>query len=166
MSSHIEKKVKEISFGLIITSDSVFYGLKRDEITPMVSKLLSENNYKLVHHEIVPNDIDKIKKAIVRALEKADVIIITGGTGPNPRDKTINIVLEFKGTELPGFGELFRYLSFEEIGARAWLSRATAIVVNNKLMIALPGSPHAVKMAFEKLILPVIGHALAEIRGF
>ena len=167
MSTHLERKVEIVNFGLIVTSDNVFKGLKKDEITPMVIDLLGKTRHKLAFHKVVPNDEVVIRNAISEALGKVDVVIVTGGTGPNPkRDKTINIVYRFNGVELSGFGELFRYLSFKEIGARAWLSRAIALVVNGKLLIALPGSPHAVRLALEKLILPVIGHAIAEIRGY
>ena len=86
------------------------------------------------------------------------VVILSGGTGIAPRDKTYDAVQKLLEKELPGFGEIFRTLSYEEIGSRAIATRATAGVYHNLLIFSLPGSTHAVKLGVEKLILPELVH--------
>ena len=98
----------------------------------------------------------------VRAL--VDVVITTGGTGITARDGTFEAVDGLLTKRLPGFGELFRSLSYQQIGAAAMLSRATAGLVGRTVVIVLPGSQHAVRLALEELVLPEIGHLVREAR--
>ena len=93
-----------------------------------------------------------------------DAVILTGGTGLAARDGTVEVVRRFLDREIPGFGELFRALSFEEIGAAAMLSRALGGLASGKAVFSLPGSTNAVRTAMVKLILPELGHLLTEIR--
>jgi molybdenum cofactor biosynthesis protein B len=94
----------------------------------------------------------------------AQAVILNGGTGIAPRDSTPEVVTPLLECELPGFGELFRQLSFQEIGAAAMLSRALAGVAHGKLIFALPGSETACRLALEQLILPELGHLVGEMR--
>jgi molybdenum cofactor biosynthesis protein B len=94
----------------------------------------------------------------------AQAVILNGGTGIAPRDSTPEVVTPLLERELPGFGELFRQLSFQEIGAAAMLSRALAGVAHGKLIFALPGSETACRLALEQLILPELGHLVGEMR--
>ena len=91
-------------------------------------------------------------------------ILVTGGTGVAPRDTTVDVVTPLFDRHLLGFGELFRMLSFAEIGSAAMLSRATAGIVNGVPVFVMPGSPSAVRLALSRLILPELGHLVAELR--
>ena len=109
---------------------------------------------------IVPDDVEAIRGAVVNAAERPDVevVIVTGGTGIAPRDVTIESLIGMWTKELPGFGEIFRALSFAEIGAAAFLSRATAGVIGETFVAVLPGSPAACELALTRLLLPQLGH--------
>ncbi len=96
---------------------------------------------------------------------KIDAIISTGGTGITPADVTIEAVRPLIEKELPGFGELFRHLTFQDIGSAAVLSRALAGVAKGKAVFCLPGSPHAVKLCLERLILPETAHIVLHAHG-
>ena len=163
-NDHAHRVVDRVTFGLIVTSDKVFRGEKEDKITPMVSELIEQKGYHLVYKAITPNVFEEILEETRKALENSDVVLVTGGTGLSSKDLAVRVVDYFNGIEIPGFGELFRMLSWNEVGARAWISRAKAKAVDNKVLFALPGSPSAVKLALEKLILPVIAHMLWELR--
>ncbi len=93
-----------------------------------------------------------------------DAIVVDGGTGFSPKDVTPEAVEPLSDEELPGFGELFRLLSYEEIGAAAMLSRAIAGIAHGKPVFVLPGSPKAVELAMTKLILPEVAHLLGQLR--
>ncbi|MEN9869548.1 MAG: hypothetical protein RLZZ171_531, partial [Cyanobacteriota bacterium] len=94
-----------------------------------------------------------------------EAIIFTGGTGIAPRDTTYDIVSNWLTKTIPGFGEIFRYLSYQEIGSRAIASRAVAGVKNQKLVFSLPGSSNAVELAISKLILPELNHLIKQVQG-
>jgi len=96
---------------------------------------------------------------------KVDAIITCGGTGINPSDVTIETLEPILEKELPGFGELFRHLSYQEIGSAAVMTRAVAGVAKGKVIFCLPGSPNAAKLCLEKLILPETGHIILHARG-
>lgn len=105
--------------------------------------------------------------ALVRAQAAeplVDVIITTGGTGITRRDSTFEAVDRLLDKRLPGFGELFRMLSFQEIGPAAMLSRACAGTHNGKVVVALPGSENAVRLAMTRLLIPELGHLVGETR--
>ena len=165
MSSHgPEMEVEHVMFGLIISSDSIFKGIKEDKISPMVKKIIESNGHELKCHEIVGNDEKEILKSVLKCMEQgSEVIILTGGTGVSSKDLVIDILKRISDYELPGFGELFRLLSFKDIGPRAWLSRAGAFVKGNRVFIGLPGSPSAVKLALNNLILPIVKHLIYEL---
>ena len=90
------------------------------------------------------------------------VILITGGTGISRRDRTYETIAEMLTRQLPGYGELFRMLSYQEIGPAAMLSRAQAGLIGKTVLFTMPGSPSAVRLAMEKLVLPELGHLLQE----
>jgi molybdenum cofactor biosynthesis protein B len=122
--------------------------------------------HQVTRRVLVPDRVADIRDAVRRALGDAavDAVLVTGGTGLAPRDLTPEAVLPLLEREIAGFGELFRQLSFAQVGAAAMLSRATAGVVRDKAIFLLPGSPRALGLAMERLILPEIGHLLAQIR--
>lgn len=116
-------------------------------------------------HAVVLRELHKDEPAVVRervaqaiASGMVDAILTTGGTGLGPRDSTYEALEGLLDKTLPGFGELFRFLSYAEIGAAAMMSRATAGVSKGCVVIALPGSPDAVRLALDKLVLPELGH--------
>ncbi len=125
---------------------------------------LKSHGHEIASYEIVKDDIPMIQNAVKAAMGNAAVqaIILNGGTGVTGRDSTIEALEEIKGKEMPGFGELFRALSYDEIGAAAMLSRAVAIVSERKVIFALPGSTGAVNLAMEKLISGELGHIVTE----
>jgi len=125
---------------------------------------LERAGHPVVGHVIVHDDGDAIRGALQAAqLAGARAVLFTGGTGLTRRDQTVDTLRPLLDRELPGFGELFRMLSFQEIGSAAWLSRALAGTHGELLVFLLPGSPNAAKLALERLILPELGHAIREL---
>lgn len=133
-----------------------------------IKKLLKQAGHMTIDYAIVPDDQTAIAERIQKWLcnNEIDLIIVTGGTGIAPRDVTIETVYPFFKKEIPGFGEIFRYLSFtEDIGTKAMLSRAAAGTTGeDKLLFALPGSRGAVDLAMKRLILPEAAHLLHEVK--
>ncbi|HEY0880198.1 MAG TPA: molybdenum cofactor biosynthesis protein B [Archangium sp.] len=135
-----------------------------DEGGPVAKKLITHAGHTLLGSEIVKDDAHDIEHALEHALEHgARCVIFTGGTGVGRRDVTVETLEKSFEKRLDGFGELFRALSFQQIGSKAWLSRATAGLVKGALVFVLPGSPKAVDLAVSKLILPELGHAVREM---
>jgi molybdenum cofactor biosynthesis protein B len=139
--------------------------LDDDETGKLAVSLIEEAGHLVIKREIRSNDSVCIKEWLVEAINniEAPVIITSGGTGIGSVDKTVNIARSLFEKELPGFGEHFRHLSYQEIGVPGLMSRATAGVVNKKLIFCLPGSRGAMKTALNKIILPGIGHMLWEL---
>jgi molybdopterin adenylyltransferase len=138
-----------------------------DKSGQTIRALLTAAGHTITRYQILPDDPAPLGQLLVQHLASPDVdlILTNGGTGVSPRDQTLTAVLSRLVTPLPGFGELFRMLSFEQIGSGAMLSRATAgISSTGKPIFALPGSTKAVELALNRLILPEIGHLLAELR--
>ncbi len=120
---------------------------------------------KILNYELIPDNIEIIRDSLKRYLySEAEVIISTGGTGLSPSDVTIEAVTPYIEKDIPGFGELFRFKSHEQIGNAVMLTRAIAGVAHRKVVFCLPGSPNAVKLALE-LILPEMGHILKHVKG-
>jgi molybdenum cofactor biosynthesis protein B len=130
----------------------------------LVCELLEAAGHRVALRELVKDDAGAIRAAFERALASTDcaAVILTGGTGIAPRDVTPEAVAPLLERPLPGFGELFRMLSYQEIGAAAMLSRACAGRVGRAILVCLPGSEHAVRLAVEKLLLPELGHLVRE----
>jgi molybdenum cofactor biosynthesis protein B len=112
-----------------------------------------------------PAAIRRVLRGVL-ARADVDVVVLTGGTGLAPRDRTIEAVAPLIERPLPGFGELFRALSFGQVGAAAWMSRAQAGVARGRLLFALPGSVRAVDLAMRRLIVPELVHALRTLGRF
>lgn len=129
-------------------------------------ELARRAGHTMTSRALVRDEVDAVRGAIGEALAgDADAVLVTGGTGVSPRDVTWEAATPLLEKELPGFGELFRALSYAEIGPAAMLSRATAGVARGKAVFLLPGSPAALGLAMEKLILPELGHLLTQARG-
>ena len=138
--------------------------LETDTGGALVAEMLDKAGHKLSARNIVPDEPAAIEAAAREALATAGVaaVILTGGTGVAPRDVTPESVEPLLERIIPGFGELFRQLSYQDIGSAALLSRATAGLAHGKVVFVIPGSRGAVRLAMEKLILPELGHLVAE----
>src|SRR5579863_982287 len=129
-----------------------------DQSGALIRELLENAGHHIAHYEILPDSPERIRQVVTEFLPQVDGIIITGGTGIAARDSTIEAVKPMLGKELEGFGELFRMLSYNEIGSAAFLSRALAGICYGKIVVALPGSTDACRLALEKLLIPELGH--------
>ena len=137
-----------------------------DEGGRRVVETLEAAGHRVVAREIEPDDPDRIAVRLTSWLEAAEVevIVTTGGTGVSRRDTTVEVVERLLDKRLDGFGEIFRTLSYREIGAAAMLSRAVAGTVGGVVLFALPGSKAAVRLAMDELIVPELPHLLRELR--
>jgi molybdenum cofactor biosynthesis protein B len=145
-----------LRLAVITASDS--RSLETDESGRVVREMLEKAGHIVAQYEILPDSPDQIRQAVIEVLPRLDGIIINGGTGIAARDSTIEAVRPLLSKELEGFGELFRMLSYQEIGSAAFLSRALAGTSHGKIVVALPGSPEACRLAMEKLLIPELGH--------
>jgi len=159
---HRRSALESVPTAVITVSDT--RTLETDTGGGLAVELLEGAGHPVSLREIVPDDADRIEAAASAALAHPETraVILTGGTGVSPRDVTPDAIEPLLERELPGFGELFRWLSYQEIGSAALLSRALAGVVEGKLVFVLPGSRGGVRLALEKLILPEIGHLASE----
>jgi len=171
-NKHKEKAPRNIRFGVATISTSRYETSQAgkpvaDESRDLILKILKNNGHTIAAQRLVTDDKAMIQKTMREMLKspKMDAIISTGGTGITPADVTIEAVKPLLEKELPGFGELFRHLTFQEIGSAAVMSRAVAGVANGKAVFCLPGSPHAVKLCLERLILPETAHIVLHARG-
>ena len=131
-----------------------------------VEALMRDAGHDIVGRDIVRDDASAIRTKLVELLARSDVdaVVTTGGTGISARDTTYEVVDRMLEKKLDGFGEIFRMLSYEEIGAAAVLSRCVAGAVGTKFVACLPGSRNAVRLAVEKLLVPEISHVVFELR--
>ena len=140
--------------------------LQTDTGGQAVVDLLQGGGHRVVDRHIIPDEPDQMRRLLTenRDRDDVDVVLMTGGTGLGSRDQTFETVSQLISKPLPGYGELFRMLSFEEIGAAAMLSRATGGLLGKTVLLTMPGSRAAVRLAMERLILPELGHLVRESR--
>ncbi len=151
-------------FAVVTASDSRTPG---DDLSGgLIRERAAAAGHAVVESRLVPDEAGALRAAVAAALAApgVDVVVVTGGTGLAPRDVTLEAIEPLFDKRVDGFGELFRRLSHDEIGAAAMLSRASAGVAAGKAIFLLPGSPAAVRLAMEKLILPELAHLLAQAR--
>ena len=129
-----------------------------------IVELLSTAGHHLAGRRIVQDDPAMVRGALKSQQANADAIITTGGTGITKRDSTYEAIMALLDKQLDGFGELFRMLSYAEIGSAAMLTRACAGTMGRTAVFSLPGSGHAVRLAMTRLILPELGHVVRELR--
>lgn len=131
-----------------------------------IQETMQAAGHEIVERTIVRDEASAIRTVLVNLLanSQVDAVITTGGTGISARDTTYEVVDRMVEKRLDGFGEIFRMLSYEEIGAAAILSRAIAGAVGTKFVASLPGSRNAVRLAMEKLLVPEIAHVVFELR--
>ncbi|MDQ7821441.1 MAG: molybdenum cofactor biosynthesis protein B [Candidatus Eremiobacteraeota bacterium] len=162
MEPHGKEACRQVKVTVATVSDT--RTLEDDESGRIIIDLLGEKDHIITSRHLLKNIRGSIESFIfsVASAEKAEVLILTGGTGISPRDVTVDIVEKLLEKKIDGFGELFRHLSFQEIGTRAMMSRATAGLIGRLIVIAIPGSPHAARLAMERLILPELSHMAFE----
>ncbi|MGQ9479239.1 MAG: MogA/MoaB family molybdenum cofactor biosynthesis protein [Thermoproteota archaeon] len=161
---HKEESPRNLGFAIVTVSDSRTF--ETDESGETAFNILVLNGYDVVKRLLVPNGVNEIKKSIKKLVKdaKIDVILTIGGTGLSKKDMTVETVSKMVEKKIEGFGELFRLISYNEIGGSAMLSRALGGVISGKIVLCLPGSRNAVELAIRKLILPEIGHMVREAR--
>ncbi len=155
---HKEHAPTSVKCGVITVSDS--RTLETDESGKLIRDLLQRTGHSVLFYVVVKDESKLIADAVEQASWTCEAIVTNGGTGIGKRDVTIPTLLPTFERTLPGFGELFRFLSYEKIGGAAMLSGALAGVYHGRLVFCLPGSPDACRLAIEKLILPELGHAV------
>ncbi len=155
---HRERAPASVTCGVITISDS--RTPETDESGKLITELLQRAGHSVPFQVVVKDEAKPILEAVERASSRCEAIVTNGGTGLARRDVTIAALLPTFEKMLPGFGELFRSLSYQEIGSAAMMSGAVAGVYRGRIVFCLPGSPDACRLAVEKLILPELGHAV------
>jgi molybdenum cofactor biosynthesis protein B len=161
-----ERAAKSITVRFAVLTLSDTRTPDTDESGRAIRGLITEAGHAIAAHDLIKDDADALWRILETWLtdDTIDAIVTTGGTGISPRDQTIPLIDLLIESPLPGFGELFRSLSFRDIGAAAMLSRAVAGIARGKLVVALPGSKNAVTLAMRELLLPQASHIVGELR--
>ena len=162
MSIDETKQFVPLNIAVLTISDT--RSLADDKSGTTLADRLTAAGHKLAAREIVTDDVEAIRAVVKRwiADEGVDAIITTGGTGLTSRDSTYEAIDALLTKRLPGFGELFRMLSYEDIGSAAMMSRACAGTIGRVVVIALPGSEKAVRLAMTKLVIPELAHLVQQ----
>jgi len=179
---HRATAISGVAVRVAVISVSDTRTLETDQGGALIEQLVTRAGFSVSAREVIPDEPQRVR-ACVRMLVFAsscdelessdpsslptvrpDAILVTGGTGVSPRDLTVEALAPLFDRNLDGFGELFRMLSYAEIGAAAILSRACAGLVGQVPVFLIPGSPSAIRLAVERLILPELGHLLSELR--
>jgi len=163
-TDHREQAESQGSVPIAIVTVSDTRTAETDKSGQTIRALCQADGHTIVDYRIVKDEPDQVQRALDDFVGgDARVIIFNGGTGISQRDRTYDVISRNLEKTLSGFGELFRMLSYEEIGAAAMLSRATAGTYRGKLIVSTPGSTNAVKLALTKLILPEMRHLAWEL---
>ncbi|MGH7772704.1 MAG: MogA/MoaB family molybdenum cofactor biosynthesis protein [Candidatus Binatia bacterium] len=162
---HKEKAKKSLGCFVVTVSDT--RDEKTDQSGQLIKTLLAEEGQRLVGYRIVKDEPLQIEALLHDTLIKdgVDAIIVNGGTGISPRDGTYEVVNRLLEKRLDGFGEIFRFLSYQDIGSAAIMSRAVAGSAKGKVLISLPGSKGAVDLAMRRLVLPELSHMVSQLQG-
>lgn len=162
---------KQLNFAVFVCSTSRYQEMQKGEKTGDVSgdtmeALLTKAGHRVLSRKVIADDKGMIEEAVMNVLSSAelDAAVFCGGTGIAPKDVTIETVTPFFEKTLPGFGEIFRRLSYDKMGSAAVMSRAAAGVAKGKVLFCIPGSPDAVRVSVETLILPETPHIVRHIR--
>ncbi|RDD52844.1 MAG: MogA/MoaB family molybdenum cofactor biosynthesis protein [Candidatus Korarchaeota archaeon NZ13-K] len=156
----------KLRYSVFVVSTSRSVDESKEDVTGrLATELIGRSGSSVVRRKVIPDDINAIRRSLIEASEDSDVVIFCGGTGVSPSDVTPEAIRPLLDKELPGFGEIFRWLSYSEIGSSAMASRATGGVFSKSLVFLLPGSPDAVKLALEKLIIPEAPHLVSIARS-
>ena len=166
MSAHVEHKAQaptKIGCAVITCSDT--RTPETDTSGYRIMNMLKDAGHGVFSYQLIKDEPKKIKGAVKKAAKnkRIQAVIINGGTGIAKRDSTFEAIDGMLEKRLEGFGEVFRYLTYQEIGSPAIMTRATAGTYKGKILFSTPGSENAVRLAMEKLILPELGHIIREL---
>lgn len=164
-AEHRQKAPGKVSCAVITVSDT--RTLENDKSGQTAVDALEADGHLVAHRAIVPDDPTEMHQLVTSlvALDEVEAILLTGGTGIAVRDQTPETLTKLFTKALPGYGELLRMLSYEEIGPAAMLSRACGGMIDDTLVLMMPGSTPAVRLALDKLILPELSHLVSHGRG-
>lgn len=165
MIPHPDSQAIALNCAIITVSDT--RTTATDKSGQIIQQLLQDAGHNIAEYTIIKDEPQQIQEWLqkLNTADNIDAIIVNGGTGIAPRDTTYDVISDWLDKTLPGFGEIFRWLSYQEIGSRAIASRAVAGVKNNQLIFSLPGSSNAVKLAMTQLILPELNHLVKQLKG-
>jgi molybdopterin adenylyltransferase len=166
MSAEEHRRLAPTALGFAVVTASDSRSEREDASGDTVRRLAAAAGHRVEVSALVKDDVAAIRRALAEILATpgVDVVVVTGGTGFAPRDLTIDAALPLFERRVEGFGELFRMLSFRQVGAAAMLSRAAAGLALGRAVFLLPGSPKAVALAMEELILPEAAHLISQAR--
>lgn len=155
---HQDHQFIALNCAIITISDT--RTISNDKSGQIIKDLLTKSGHNIIDYQIIKDEPELIKRILenIASNDKIDCLITTGGTGISPRDNTYDVLEKLLDKTLSGFGEIFRFLSYQEIGSRAMASRALGGIYQGKLVFSLPGSTGAVKLGLEKLIIPELNH--------
>jgi molybdenum cofactor biosynthesis protein B len=162
---HPDLEFTSVHCAVITVSDT--RTLETDRSGQLMQQLLQTAGHNTISYTILKDEPNQIQTQLKSLCDRPDIdaILLNGGTGIAPRDTTYDAVEQLLDKTLPGFGELFRWLSYQEIGSRAIASRALAGVYRSKLIFSLPGSTNAVRLGMEKLVLPELAHLVKVLQA-
>ena len=163
-AQHRKAAPQSVRCAIVTVSDT--RALADDRGGQLLVEMLTAAGHQVVRREIVPDEPTRIRSLLGELADGAvlDAVLITGGTGIAARDQTFETVDKMLTKTLPGYGEIFRMLSYDDIGPAAMLSRAIGGVIGDVIVLTMPGSPAAVRLAMEKLIVPELSHLVYEAR--
>lgn len=164
VDEHREASPDRIHCAVVTVSDT--RTLETDRGGALVVEMLEQAGQQVVRREIIPDEPDRMRPLVTELVgdPTVDAVLLTGGTGIGRRDQTFETISALLTKPMPGYGELFRMLSYEDIGAAAMLSRAVGGALDGKIVLTMPGSTAAVRLAMEKLIVPELKHLVHEAR--
>ena len=164
VDKHKESSPETVRVAILTISDT--RTSETDTGGDVAEELLEGAGQEVVERRIVRDEVSGIRNSLIDLLARSDVdaVVTTGGTGISARDTTYEVVERMVEKRLDGFGEIFRMLSYAEIGSAAMMSRALAGSVGSKFVASLPGSRNAVRLAVEKLLVPELSHVVFELR--
>jgi molybdenum cofactor biosynthesis protein B len=162
---HREKGLAAVRCAVLTVSDT--RTVETDHSGRRIQELLRQAGHEVVAYQIVKDEPTLLQDRLLLLMTnpEVDAILLTGGTGIAPRDTTFETVRSLLHKEIEGFGELFRMLSYQEIGSAAMLSRAVAGIASGRIVISMPGSTAAVELAMTRLVLPELGHMKYLLQG-
>jgi molybdenum cofactor biosynthesis protein B len=162
VDEHRSTSPDNVACAVITVSDT--RTLETDTGGQLLCELLAEAGFRVAAREIIPDEPSRLRPLLERFRDDPAIaaVLLTGGTGLSGRDQTYETVMSLVTKSLPGYGELFRLLSYQEIGAAAMLSRAVGGLMHRTVVLSMPGSPAAVRLAVERIIAPELRHLVRE----
>ncbi len=162
---HKAKSIKTVKCFVVTISDT--RNVSTDQSGQLMKELLASEGHDVLGYRIVKDDPTEVENLLRHVLSRDDLeaVLLTGGTGISPRDGTYEVVSRLLDKQISGFGEIFRFLSYQDIGSSAVMSRAQAGAAAGKVVISLPGSRGAVDLGMRRLVLPELGHMVSQVHG-